>query len=68
MSTDDPHSYTYGEIDEEPDDLWNYGIEKWCNMDGQYMTLVSDLTHLKGQDYEMSICSLGVMGVEYVRD
>ena len=28
--------------------------------------MVADLAHLTGQ-YEMSICSIGVMGVEYVR-
>ena len=37
-------------------------------MEGQYMTLVFDLSHLRGESYEMSICNLGVMGAEYVRD
>ena len=30
--------------------------------------MVVDLAHLTGQVYEMSICSLGVMGAEYVRN
>ena len=32
------------------------------------MTLVFDLSHFAEKSYEMSICSLGVMGAEYVRD
>ena len=72
MRIDDSESYTYGELTAKnvkaSGDLWNYGLEKWCNMEGQYMTLVFDLSHLRGESYEMSICSLGVMGAEYVRD
>ena len=47
--------------------MWNYGAEIWCNLEGQYTTIVADLTDLSGT-YEMSICNLGVMGTEYVRD
>ena len=36
-------------------------------MEGQYLTFDSDLTGLSGQVYEVKICSLGIMGVEYVR-
>ena len=34
------------------------------------MTLVADLAlpHLSSEQYEISICSIGLMGAEYVRD
>ena len=35
-------------------------------MEGQYAHFVADLSHLIGS-YEMSVCSLGLMGTEYVR-
>ena len=52
----------------ESGDMWNYGAEVWCNLEGQFVTIVFDLTHLSGQPYTMTICSLGLMGVEYKRD
>ena len=69
MRTDDPKSYTSGEYTgmSISGDIWNYGIEIWCNLEGLFVTLVADLSHLSGQNYEMSICSLGLMGTEYVR-
>ena len=70
MRTDDPNSFTSGAYTGHSvsGDWWNYGIEIWCNLEGQYITMVADLAHLNSQTYEMSICSLGVMGAEYVRD
>ena len=56
------------EISERTQAVWNYGQEAWCNLEGQYTSIVADFSHLKGRDYEMQICSLGVMGVEYIRD
>ena len=50
-----------------PGYVWTYGIEVWCNMQGQYVTIVADLSHLTAP-YEMSLCSLGVMGASYTRD
>ena len=67
MRTDDPKSYTSGEYTGTSGNFWNYGIEIWCNQEGQYVSMVVDLAHLSGQVYEMSICSLGVMGAEYAR-
>ena len=32
------------------------------------MHIVADFSHLSGQGYQMSICSLGLMGTEYVYD
>lgn len=46
--------------------LWNYGAEAWCNLPGQYVTIVADLSSLSGA-YEMSICSLGIFGTKYQR-
>ena len=47
--------------------LWPFGAEHWCNLEGAYIHIVSDMSHLAGSDYETSICSLGVIGTRYVR-
>ena len=47
--------------------IWPYGGEHWCNLEGKYLHIVSDMSHLAGQDYETSICSLGVIGTRYMR-
>ena len=31
---------------------WKYGKELWCNLEGQYMTIVADLSHRTGTVYE----------------
>ena len=46
---------------------WPFGAEHWCNLEGTYLHIVSDMSHLAGQKYETSICSLGVFGTRYVR-
>ena len=48
--------------------IWPFGAEHWCNLEGAYIHIVSDMSHLAGEDYETSICSLGVIGTRYVRD
>ena len=48
-------------------DVWTYGIEVWCNLEGQYVHIVADLSHLGGS-YTMSLCSVGIMGASFVRD
>ena len=50
-----------------PGNVWTYGIEVWCNLEGQYVHIVADLSHLSG-DYKMSLCSVGIMGASFVRD
>ena len=25
---------------------WKYGLEQWCNLEGRYMHIVADLSHL----------------------
>ena len=50
-------------------DVWNFGKEIWCNMAGRYMHIVADLNYLSSESsYTMTICSLGIMGTQYVRD
>ena len=46
---------------------WPFGAEHWCNLEGTNLHIVSDMIHLAEQDYETSICSLGVFGTRYVR-
>ena len=55
---DDSKSY----VNAKGVDQWKYGIEVWCNKQGRYTTIVSDLTHLAGKIYEISLCHLGIMG------
>ena len=28
--------------------FWRYGFEHWCNLEGQYVSIVADLSHLAG--------------------
>ena len=28
--------------------MWKFGHEAWCNMEGQYLTIVADLTQYAG--------------------
>ena len=48
--------------------VWNYGKEIWCNLQGRYMTIVADYSHLESQSYQVSLCSVGIMGTEYGAD
>ena len=48
--------------------IWPFGAEHWCNLEGQYLHIVSDMSLYADQNYETSICSLGVIGTRYVRD
>ena len=58
---------SYTRNTENTDDMWNYGVETWCNLEGQYVFIVADLNNLSSEgSYEQTICSLGIMGVQYV--
>ena len=48
--------------------IWPFGAEHWCNMEGTFLHIVSNMKHMADQDYEVSICSLGVIGTRYVRN
>ena len=45
-------------------------MEAWCNLEGQYLSIVSDLRDVFAQysTYQMSLCSVGIMGTSYIRD
>ena len=49
MRTDDDNSFTHviGK-----DRFWKYGAEIWCNMEGQYVHFVGDLSHHASDAYE----------------
>ena len=49
---------------------WTYGGEHWCNLEGSYLHIVSDMSHLadSSNNFIASICSLGVMGTKYERE
>ena len=52
MSETDPSSFTSGDYNHDAiNSLWNYGLEAWCNMEGQYVTFEADLSNLIGQSY-----------------
>ena len=68
--TTDPGSDGWYYDERAEKDVWTYGIEVWCNLEGQYVHIVADLSHLSGS-YTMSLCSVGVMGTlgaSWVRD
>ena len=69
MRTDDSANYhTWTTEGTTYNNRWNYGKEIWCNLEGRYMHIVADLSHLAGQGYSMELCSVGIMGTQYVRD
>ena len=61
------HSWTDAD-DNVTRNVWNFGKEVWCNLEGRYMHIIADFSHLSGEDYSMELCSLGIMGSQYVRD
>ena len=48
--------------------IWPFGAEHWCNLEGKYLHIVSDMSQYADQEYNCSICSLGVIGTRYVRE
>ena len=51
MQENDPDNYIAGEQNGNADIMWNFGTEAWCNMEGQYVTIVADLSGLSGLNY-----------------
>ena len=51
------------------DGKWKFFKEVWCNLQGQYMHIVADLsqTNLKGKFYYQTIASLAIIGSDYDR-
>ena len=48
--------------------MWSFGLEAWCNMEGRYLHFEAKYAHILTKDATVSICTLGVMGTKYVRD
>ena len=49
--------------------VWPFGGEHWCNLEGRYVHIVSDMRAYEFPQvyYEVSVCMLGIMGTRYVR-
>ena len=60
MKPDDSSSY-------DSNNNWKLGTEIWCNKQGRYIdvSFVMD-SFADGATFEMSICTLGIMGTKYV--
>ena len=43
MKVDDHANYHTWTTNSEYTDMWNYGKEVWCNLEGRYMHIVADL-------------------------
>ena len=49
MQTDDATNYhTWNKNGTAYNDIWNFGKEVWCNLEGRYMHIIADLSHLAG--------------------
>ena len=46
--------------------VWNYGKESWCNLEGRYIYIVADLSS-HSTNADMLLCNLDIMGTKYVR-
>ena len=76
MKTDDPDNYYYYDenwkekVEWSFERIWNYGKQVPCNLEGRYVHVVADLNGLaqRQTNYQMSLCSYGIMGTKYVRD
>ena len=51
--------------------MFRGGVEAWCNLQGQYTTIVADYTgtfeYNSSSTIDFTICSLGIFGTNYVR-
>ena len=74
---DDPKSYVEQNwakrYDKDPyaqgdGKIWPFGAEHWCNLEGKFLHIVSDMSPYADEEYETSICTLAVMGTRYKRD
>ena len=70
MKVDDSSNYvtaTYTDDDSVThtnQQVWKYGGEHWCNLQGRYTSIVADLSGLTGP-YEMSLCNVAILGTKY---
>ena len=50
--------------------VWPFGKEIWCNLEGQYMHMVADMSDHVATALDsdtVSVCSVGVYGTKYSR-
>ena len=66
-TNDSANRHTWNVEGMEYNDVWNYGKEVWCNLEGRYMHIVADFTHLIGTNFNVNLCSVGIMGTQYIR-
>ena len=66
MRYDDDTNFTTIKINGDEKKVWNYGKEIWCNLQGQYTTIVVDNSAQKTMN--IKICNLGIMGTKYWRE
>ena len=48
--------------------VWNYGTEIFCSQTGRFVHIIADLRHLAKKSYDVSLCSLGIMGTKFDRE
>lgn len=65
--TDSSNYHTLINVGTTYNNIWNYGRETWCNLEGRYLHIIADLSHLAGEGYNMQLCSVGIMGTQYIR-
>ena len=68
MTTNQADSGTYGYIYDSISYAWRwqFGVEAWCNLEGRYTHIVADFSRITSS-YQVSLCSIGVMGTKYDR-
>ena len=80
MNKNDPNTYYFNQQSyDSSSDIFppgrgymhKHGNEIECNLEGKYVTMVSYMSEEAGNDYQFSICSVGLFGypqIYYVRD
>ena len=68
LRVDDPNNWSDYYFDDDWREVWNFGVEAWCNLKGRYTHIVGDMSVQTLPDYKQRICQLGIMGTRYMRD
>ena len=48
-------------------DFFKFGHEEFCNLKGQYVTIVADMSRYEDKTQSVSVCSVGIFGTSYER-
>ena len=71
MNKDDADTYYYNQQSDWSNNnifvpgrgyMHRHGNEIECNLEGRYVTMVSDMSEEAGSNYQFSICSVGIFG------